>query len=62
MLDKFLTIKEDFKGKPGPGQSPIIGYIDLPEDIGLVDNRSNGILDGRLSITGWVHIQTEQVL
>ncbi|KAI3339486.1 hypothetical protein F4824DRAFT_45665 [Ustulina deusta] len=52
MLDKFLTIKEDFKGKPGPGQSPIIGYIDLPEDIGLVDNRSNGILDGRLSITG----------
>ncbi|KAI1349090.1 hypothetical protein F5Y01DRAFT_327762 [Xylaria sp. FL0043] len=52
MSAKFTALKEEFKGKPGPGEDPIIGHIDLPDGIGEYDNPSQGLQHGMLAITG----------
>ncbi|KAK4447447.1 hypothetical protein QBC34DRAFT_303234 [Podospora aff. communis PSN243] len=49
MLDRFEVIKREFKGR-GPGQ-PQHFILDLPPDIGAVDDPARGIVGGQLFIS-----------
>ncbi|KAK0706431.1 hypothetical protein B0T26DRAFT_680119 [Lasiosphaeria miniovina] len=54
MLERFEVIKREFEGRePGPaGQQPQYFILDLPPDIGAMDDPSRGIVGGQLFISG----------
>ncbi|KAK0627759.1 hypothetical protein B0T14DRAFT_422206 [Immersiella caudata] len=51
MLDRFEVVKREFKGRAAAGQAGGSYILDLPPDIGQVDDPSRGIQGGQLFIT-----------
>lgn len=51
MLEKFQTIKHNFKGRSETDEEPVHQYLTLPNGIGREDRPEDNVIGGQLILT-----------
>jgi hypothetical protein len=55
LLDRFIPLKHNFKGRDENGEPSATDWIDLPDGVGQVDDPDRNINQGQLGITWYVY-------
>ncbi|MBE3050203.1 hypothetical protein IMZ48_48445 [Candidatus Bathyarchaeota archaeon] len=59
LLDDFMHIKHEFRGRPGPGEDPYEEFLPLPQN--LTGIQAGAISNGNLRITWFVWLPPSSV-